>query len=155
MSSDLDLDRREYDEELPGWLETIRRSYHRVYRRILGRYYDPDFVFLSSLLLFVGLLALHGTITGIESSLKILGAVVVLELWILLKLIRSERKWRSSSSSSSRRSPDRGETDPVMLLLGLLFVLLVVAIGPEKAYNELEKIITDLLGPILIVGVLG
>jgi len=66
-------------------------------RRLLGRYYDPDFVRLSTGVLILSLFGIHGPLTGIEGSPGLLGLLAVCELWLIYKLIRGEHRWRSRS----------------------------------------------------------
>jgi hypothetical protein len=92
----------ELDEEPPSWYRRIHDLKDSAAQRVLGRYYDPHFVNLELLMIFLSLFGIHGAVNGIEGSLGILGVLGVLQLWIASKLYRSEQRWRS------RSGPDRG-----------------------------------------------
>lgn len=117
-------------------------------QRILGRFYDPEFVSLSILLSGGALLSIYGILSGIDGSVWLLGMVGVVEILLIGSLYRRETRWRSEDPDRAVTvtRDSRGMISMTTILLLAVIGLAIWIIGPDQAVSIVVDQLEQLLG---------
>lgn len=117
-------------------------------QRVLGRFYDPEFVSLSILLSGGALLSIYGILSGIDGSVWLLGMVGVVEILLIGSLYRRETRWRSEDPDRAVTvtRDSRGMISMTTILLLAVIGLAIWIIGPDQAVSIVVDQLEQLLG---------